>query len=241
MIVTNILKILFLFCYGSFFGYIFELFFRRYVSQKKWVNPGFLTGPYLPIYGFGVIIMYIITTITKSLIGDKLWGDVTAIILIGFFMTLIEYIGGIIFIKGMKIRLWDYSDRWGNIDGLICPLFSLIWTVFGALYYFFMYPYMLGLTEWLVNNLAFSFVIGMIIGFMIIDAWNTMKISTKIREYAKEKNIVVKYENLKININKRKAEFKQKITMFTPLRFIEGFQKELDSYKENEEHKSSEK
>ena len=53
---------------------------------------------------------------------------------------------------------------------------------------------------------------------------------------AKEKDIVVKYENLKININNRKKQFKQKISMFAPLGFIENFKKELDSYKENEEN-----
>ncbi|MGN0035225.1 MAG: hypothetical protein ACI364_05820 [Coriobacteriales bacterium] len=33
-----------------------ELFFRRFISsnnpQRKWINPGFLAGPYLPLYGF---------------------------------------------------------------------------------------------------------------------------------------------------------------------------------------------
>ena len=47
-----------LFAIGSLIGWIIELFFRRFVSQKKWMNPGFLTGPYLPIYGFGVLVLY---------------------------------------------------------------------------------------------------------------------------------------------------------------------------------------
>ncbi|MCR5514667.1 MAG: putative ABC transporter permease [Bacilli bacterium] len=47
-----------LFVVGSLIGWVIELLFRRFVSQKKWVNPGFLTGPYLPIYGFDVLVLY---------------------------------------------------------------------------------------------------------------------------------------------------------------------------------------
>ena len=52
-----------LFVIGSLLGWVIELFFRRFVSQKKWMNPGFLTGPYLPIYGFGVIVLYGVSNI----------------------------------------------------------------------------------------------------------------------------------------------------------------------------------
>ena len=51
----------FIFFIGSTFGYILELFFRRIV-HGKWVNPGFLVGPYLPIYGFGGVFMYLLLT-----------------------------------------------------------------------------------------------------------------------------------------------------------------------------------
>ena len=52
-----------LFVIGSLVGWVLELFFRRFVSQKKWMNPGFLTGPYLPIYGFGVAVLYGVSNI----------------------------------------------------------------------------------------------------------------------------------------------------------------------------------
>ena len=50
-----ILLLAFLFFMGSLTGWGIELLYRRFVSQKKWVNPGFLSGPYLPIYGFGLV------------------------------------------------------------------------------------------------------------------------------------------------------------------------------------------
>ena len=47
----------FLFMFGSVAGWVLELFFRRIFSMKKWINPGFLNGPYLPMYGFGTVIV----------------------------------------------------------------------------------------------------------------------------------------------------------------------------------------
>ena len=39
-------------------------------------------------------------------------------------MTLLEYIVGVLSFKGFHLRLWDYSKLWGNVQGIICPLFT---------------------------------------------------------------------------------------------------------------------
>lgn len=123
-----------LFVIGSLVGWFIELFFRRFVSQKKWMNPGFLTGPYLPIYGFGVVVLYGVSNIPLG-INIVAWDVIARILIIGVGMTLIEFIAGLIFIKGFGIKLWDYSNRKGNIMGIICPIFSLAWLVVGSLYF----------------------------------------------------------------------------------------------------------
>ena len=53
-----------LFVIGSVTGYILEVFYRRIFSRNKWMNPGFLLGPYLPIYGIGVLMLYGISNIS---------------------------------------------------------------------------------------------------------------------------------------------------------------------------------
>jgi uncharacterized membrane protein len=128
-----------LFVSGSLVGWIIELLFRRFISQKKWMNPGFLVGPYLPIYGFGVIFLYAISNLPLG-INIQWLNIVVRIIIIVIGITIIEFIAGLIFIKGLKVKLWDYSDRKGNIMGIICPSFSIIWLVAGSLYYFFAFP-----------------------------------------------------------------------------------------------------
>ena len=52
----------FLFAVGALCGWVLELFFRRF-NSKKWINPGFLHGPYLPLYGFGLALLFLIARI----------------------------------------------------------------------------------------------------------------------------------------------------------------------------------
>ena len=113
-----------IFILGGTLGYGLELVFRRIV-HKKWVNPGFLTGPCLPLYGIGVLCLYLICSFDYGFIESDFWRAVFVIVLITAAMTLVEYITGLIFIIGMNVKLWDYSDRKGNIQGIICPLFTL--------------------------------------------------------------------------------------------------------------------
>ena len=191
---TIFLQIVFIFYLGSTFGWTIELFFRRIV-HKKWVNPGFLIGPYLPIYGFGLVFLTIIYFIFQS----QSINPIIIILLMGFVMTLIELIGRLISLKN-KIRLWDYRDRWLNYKGIICPLFSVIWTIVGALYYYIIAENIINALDWFSENIAFSYILGIFTGLIIIDAFYSCKLYSKIKKYAKENNIIIKYEQLKIDI-----------------------------------------
>ena len=79
-------------------------------------------------------------------------------------MTLIEFVAGLIFIKGLKIKLWDYSNRKGNIMGIICPSFSLIWLIVGSLYYFLLNPVLVEGISWISENLIYTYFVGAVIG-----------------------------------------------------------------------------
>ena len=147
------LQFIFIFYMGCTLGWILELFFRRIV-HGKWINPGFLLGPYLPIYGFGLVTLTSIFLLFK----DSNLNSIIIILLMGALMTLIEFVGGIIGLKN-NVKLWDYSDQWGNYKGIICPLFSVIWTVLGAIYYFFLASHVMQSLDWFGQNLTFSYTL----------------------------------------------------------------------------------
>ena len=183
----------FLFFFGAVVGCFIELFYRRFISKanpnRLWLNPGFLTGPYLPLYGCGVVVLYALSYLEKLLVRFDTGGILHYVIM--FFimaaaMTLVEYIAGIIFVKGMHIKLWDYSNEKGNIQGIICPKFTFFWGVLSLLYYFFLYPPITRMIMWFLNHQLFSFVVGVFFGAFVIDFAISMHLGTILSKKAKE-------------------------------------------------------
>ncbi len=237
----NILLILtFLFSIGSMLGWCLEVFYRHFVlvktnAENKWINPGFLTGPCLPIYGFGLCILYLLASLEQySLIDNYILNKIVLFLTMAVFMTLIEYIAGIIFIKGMNVKLWDYSDRKGNIQGIICPLFSFFWAILGAAYYFLIHPYILNALLWLSNNLTFSFFIGMFFGIFIIDVIFSANLLVKIKAFADDNQIVVRYEGLKETVRRTRERQKKKANFIFALYSETPIAEQLKAYLEKE-------
>ena len=195
-----------LFVIGSLIGWIIELFFRRFVSQKKWMNPGFLTGPYLPIYGFGVLALYAVSNIPLG-ITNQIVDIIVRILIIGVAMTVVEFIAGLIFIKGLKVKLWDYSKRKGNIMGIICPSFSLIWLVVGSLYYFLLNPFLVEGISWISENLIYTYFVGMVMGAMAVDFAYSIHLATKLKEYKEIANL--RFEDFKKELKNRIKQLHQ--------------------------------
>ena len=250
------ISIVTLFVIGSIIGWVIELFFRRFISQHRWMNPGFLVGPYLPIYGFGTIALYGLSNIDLSFIGlsdQSVWGIMIKIVLIAVIMVLVEFIAGLIFIKGMKIKLWDYSNRKGNIMGIICPSFSLIWLIVGALYYFFINKYLVNGIYWLSSDQhqIYYFFIGIILGMILVDFAYSIHLATRISKVAKKNKMIINFDELKENLRKKTATFititkkgkkLKKPGFFFPFKGNkETISQEINEYAQNKNTKNDEK
>ena len=224
-----------LFIVGGSCGWAIELFFRRFV-HKKWVNPGFLAGPCLPLYGTGVVFLYIICSLDYSFIANEVWRAVFVIALITVVMTLVEYVTGLIFIVGLKVKLWDYSKRPGNIQGIICPLFTFFWGVIGAAYCLFVHPLLMKAVAWINLNEIYSFFIGMYYGVLVIDIFYSFNVVNKIRAWAKEKNVTVKLEEFRLSVKLKAEQIKQKTNFLLSFKTKNSLNEELDEYntRENE-------
>lgn len=222
-----------LFIVGGTCGWAIELFFRRFV-HKKWVNPGFLAGPCLPLYGTGVVFLYIICSLDYSFIANEVWRAVFVIALITVVMTLVEYVTGLIFIVGLKVKLWDYSKRPGNIQGIICPLFTFFWGVIGAAYCLFVHPLLMKAVAWINLNEIYSFFIGMYYGVLVIDIFYSFNVVNKIRAWAKEKNVTVKLEEFRLSVKLKAEQIKQKTNFLLSFKTKNSLNEELDEYNNRE-------
>ena len=182
----------FLFFTGSVLGWAIELFYRKFFErvqnpQRRWVNPGFLTGPWLPVYGFGALALFAMSFVETFISGLDKGGAAHYALMIVFMaliMTGIEFAAGIIFIKGMKIRLWDYSEEWGNLWGIICPKYALLWAALSAAYYFLLFPPFLDLVMWFIEHPWFSFVVGTLFGIFVVDCAFSLRLGTALRKKA---------------------------------------------------------
>ena len=214
------LTLAYLFFIGSVLGWGMELLYRNLAHRhKKWINPGFCTGPYLLLYGFGLCVLYLLASLEQyRILPDPFWNKAGLFLFMALGMTLIEYIAGIFCLKFLKVRLWDYSELPGNIQGIICPQFSAAWAVLGAVYYFLIHPHILEGLEWLSRNLAFSFFIGMFFGVFLIDVIHSSQLIVKLKQFAEENAIVLKYEGIKDHIRNAQEEASQKYHFFRPFR-----------------------
>lgn len=227
------LTFVFLFYIGSSTGWVLELFFRRF-EHKKWVNPGFLVGPYLPIYGFGLVLL---TVLHLFIAKYNLHPGIT-IVMLGACMILLELITGLIFLH-LKVRLWDYSNYFCNFKGVICLHMSLLWIGIGAVYYYFLADYVMKALSWFSSHLSFSYVLGVFTGVFVIDFIYSSKLYKKIRKYAKKNNVVIMYENLKLHIRNIQDAAKEKYTFLLPfyqtknlLEYLVGYKPEIPKKKD---------
>jgi len=239
---NTFLVLAFLFFIGSTLGWVLELFYRRFFSrnnkERKWINPGFCTGPYLPLYGSGLCLLYLIASTEKYyFLKSPLINKLFLFFTMAVFMTLIEYIAGIISVKYFKIKLWDYTEEWGNIQGVICPKFSFFWSVLGAVYYFLVHPRILETLKWLSENLAFSFVIGLFFGVFIIDLSSSAQLAMKLKKFSEEHDVITKYETLKLQLKQRRTERLKKHQFFLPIIIEQSFYDLKIEFKEAFEHR----
>lgn len=213
-----LLTLAYLFFIGSVTGWFIELLFRNLRRRTgKWINPGFCTGPYLPIYGFGLCALYLLASLEQyRFISDPFWNKALLFLVMALGMTFIEYIAGIFCLKFLKVRLWDYTNQRGNIQGIICPRFSAVWAILGAAYYFLIHPHILDGLAWLSRNLAFSFFIGMFFGVFIIDVANSVQLVSKLKQFAEENAVVFTYEGIKEHIRTAQQKASQTYRFFSP-------------------------
>ncbi len=110
---------LFFFYFYCFFGWIFESTFVS-IKSKKFVNRGFMRGPFLPIYGSGAIMMLVVSMpFQDNIFLTYIAGCIGA--------TALELVTGVMMEALFKVRYWDYSNQKFNYKGHICLSSTIAW------------------------------------------------------------------------------------------------------------------
>ncbi|MBQ8157129.1 putative ABC transporter permease [Candidatus Saccharibacteria bacterium] len=111
----------FIYC---FLGWLWESAYRSYIHHRP-INSGFLVGPYIPIYGFGALLYIGLLHFTTR--------PVELFFLGGLLACSLEFITSWLLEKIFHARWWDYSERFGNINGRVCVTGYLAFGAFAVL------------------------------------------------------------------------------------------------------------
>lgn len=132
----------FLFMLYSFIGWIYETIIFS-LEEGHFINRGFNFGPYIPIYGFGaVIIMIIISRFIAEPDKSNKFNirPLKIFLLILILSTFAELIGSYIMEYTLGLVLWDYSNEWMNFQGRISPRTSFIFAAGGTAVFYTIQP-----------------------------------------------------------------------------------------------------
>ena len=225
----NVFTYFMLFFIYAILGWIIETTLVS-IEKRKFVNRGFLIGPYCPIYGFGGLA---ITILLKNYTKDPIVLFLMAVIICG----ILEYFTSYIMEKIFKARWWDYSAKKYNINGRICLETVVPFGILGCLVMYVLNPITFKYLNMLSNSMlniisaiCFTiFITDNIVSYNVISSFtktvktinvgkikdNTEEITKKVREVLIGKSFFNKrlmeaYPNLQAKIKEKARQIAQK-------------------------------
>lgn len=118
------------------------------IKEKKFINRGFLSGFFCPIYGFGAVLTLQFSKWISDVFGNAHFSIVINILLAVIVVTVLEYITGFFLESIFDYKWWDYSDNALNLNGYICIKYSFLWGVLAFILVKLVHP--------VVSEVAFS-------------------------------------------------------------------------------------
>lgn len=191
-----------LFFIYSFIGWSFESFGSIINPKvKKFVNRGFLIGPYCPVYGIGVVLAYLLL--------NKYITDIPILFFLSILLCgTLEYFTGYAMEKLFHARWWDYSQKRFNINGRICLEMLVPFGIAATIILCYLNPLLIGIIynifpliiHIVTIILSLCLMLDFIISFKIILSFknemysskdNTEEIAEKVKDRAEEISEVI--------------------------------------------------
>lgn len=173
----NIWTLFVTFSIYSFLGWLTESIFCS-IPEGKFINRGFLNGPFCPIYGVGAIL--VIATLSP------LQNNLPVLYIVSVLLTsTVEYFTGFLLEKIFHTRYWDYSDQKFNLQGRVCLLNSLLFGLMCLVGILFIHPFLLHLLGMIPENIMPYIAVLLIIYFAsdtVMTVWAVEKLNGKLDE-----------------------------------------------------------
>ncbi|MGI5172014.1 putative ABC transporter permease [Treponema sp. OMZ 840] len=126
-------RLFLLFIIYSTVGWICEVIYCGTLAHK-FINRGFLHGPWCPVYGFGGLLVIGLLRPFKN--------NLYILYPAAFLITgILEYITGWLLEILFNTKWWDYSQRKFNIKGRVCLWNLLLFAAGGSIAVMFVHPH----------------------------------------------------------------------------------------------------
>lgn len=167
----------------SFMGWIWE---SCYVSakSKKWVNRGFVSGPFVTIYGVGAVTVYVILRPVAGNILELYFAGVAV-------ATILEYVTGVLMEAIFHTNWWDYSDKKFNFQGKICLGSSVAWGFFTLILFYIFQPFVGNLVEMVPRKTGIVLVYIWLAGYTVDFAFSAVNLTEQHLYYYKKGKVVL--------------------------------------------------
>ncbi len=128
-----------IFFLSSFLGYLLETFLKTFFFHS--MNNGILFGPFIPVYGFGCVIIVLVEKfIFEKRNISKLVKLLLLFFIVSILLTLLEWIGGVLIEVCFDKIYWDYSHLKFNFGHYIALEMSIVWGLFSLLFVYLIKP-----------------------------------------------------------------------------------------------------
>ena len=184
------------FYFYSIFGWLFESG-NVSIRQKKWVNRGFMKGPWLPLYGSGAVVILVATLpFAQYPVAVFFAGAVAA--------TVLEYFTGVAMLELFKVRYWDYSYRKIQFQGHICLVSTIVWGLLSLLMVYIIHPWVAHLVG--AVNVEVVNVVTFIITLLI-----TYDFTNAFREAMDLRKLIIQAAELKERLEEKLEESREQL------------------------------
>ena len=165
-----------------FLGWVWESCYVS-IKKKKPVNRGFMKGPLLPIYGSGAICVLLVTIPFR--------GNYILMAVIGMVSaTLLEYLTGAAMEALFKVRYWDYSEEFMNLNGYVCLKSTLCWGVMTLAMVYGIHQPIAGLVDRLSHSMVYMLD-------LLITAAAAADFATSFKAAIDFRDVLIKAEKMK--------------------------------------------
>ena len=157
---NNIYNLICIFFVSSIIGWIYEMIFYK-VTENILENRGFLYGPYVPVYGFGAVLIVLALKRFKK-------NPIILFIGMAILTGIVEFLVGEMMVAIWHKRWWDYTGLFLNIDGQVCLRSVISFAIGGLGLIYLIEPFINKINE-KINSKSKKIIYISIISIMVID------------------------------------------------------------------------